>query len=158
MYLNELPTCCGLSIKSFTKYSPISRRQLPPSNPGIYICVDHNLEILYVGSATGKKGLRGRICGQHLNRKYVESRQERWSYLDSYQAGNPLLIAGKLAIDKSTLRKKVGRKYRLYVHETTDFLIKNFFFYWCELISFNREKVLSIEKELILVTRPSLNN
>ena len=40
----------------------------------------------YIGKATGEKGLRRRICGQHLNPSYLETRQARWTHEDRAQA------------------------------------------------------------------------
>ena len=54
-----------------------------PSQQGVYVWYSiKSGEILYVGKATGRAGLRGRIWRQHLNPKYLEPRAEKFRPVD----------------------------------------------------------------------------
>jgi len=64
------------------------RRDQIPSAPGLYVWSSWvSGEILYVGKASGRAGLRKRIWGQHLNPKYVETRESKFQPADDFQRG-----------------------------------------------------------------------
>lgn len=106
-----------------------------PKTSGLYFlypkdCQDFE-KPLYIGSATGSTGLHRRIHTQHVNDIYVETRIRHNSKTDAFQiAFNRVNKNGDQYIDKSSLRKAVGRIHQLPPgHETAAFIRDNFQFY-----------------------------
>lgn len=147
------------ALEDFNEYSVSCPQRLPPETKGVYLCVKSDSEeVVYIGSATGQKGLRGRICRQHLNPKYLEKRQGKWSKKDAFQIENKSYLAGVQFIDKSMLRKKLGRFFEIPANQTKEFLWSNFKFFWFSSPHLSNEEVLSLEKKLIDRLRPVFNN
>jgi hypothetical protein len=95
-------------------------REAVPLEQGVYAWCSRTCgEILYVGKATGRGGLRTRIIGQHLNPRYLESREERFQPADEFQRRCGVLLAGKVCVDKSVFRRSIGRTLRLAPGEDT---------------------------------------
>lgn len=80
-------------------------------------------DLLYVGKATGRRGLRGRICSQHLNPQYVETRPEKFRPADEFQLSCGE-VGGKVCVDKSVFRRSIGRRFKLAPGEPTVRYIK----------------------------------
>lgn len=73
--------------------SNLSRKQLP-REIGVYCWIDKRTkELVYIGSATGERGLRGRIWEQHLNPNYLETRKEKFYRPDLREASSLLISA-----------------------------------------------------------------
>jgi hypothetical protein len=91
-----------------------------PSERGLYVWYSiRDGEVLYVGKATGRGGLRRRICGQHLRPGYLESRPERLRPEDRFQLSCGVLADGRACVDKSVFRRGLGRRFELAPGEAT---------------------------------------
>ena len=91
-----------------------------PTLQGLYVWSSASSgEVLYVGKASGRGGLRNRIWGQHLNPKYLESREETFQPADNFQRGCCVLIGGRVCVDKSVFRRSIGRSLSLAPGERT---------------------------------------
>ena len=102
-------------LDKFTFVNLENVRNEVPSSKGIYLWITHQDEIVYVGIALGKNGLRHRICNQHLNPKYLEFRESKHNSKDSFQLEHAVVKTRsnnqvKKGIDKSSFRKSIGRK------------------------------------------------
>jgi hypothetical protein len=84
-----------------------------PSEAGIYVWYTKSGEVVYVGKATGKGGLRRRIGRQHLSATYLETRPEKFRTEDDFQRGCGFLKNGKVCVDKSVFRRSIGRSQKL---------------------------------------------
>ncbi len=128
-----------------------------PSQQGLYVW--YGIEpgdVLYVGKATGRAGLRRRIWGQHLNPKYVETRLAKFRPADEFQRSCGVMVAGKVCVDKSVFRRSIGRRFRLAPGEDTVRYIKqNLAVAWltADLVG----DVQKCELELIRELKPALN-
>lgn len=71
-----------------------------PIEKGIYIFYSKDNKIVYVGSATGKKGLQQRIK-QHLNPKYIDKKEnkEKSTFREQIISDNPKLEIGQEVIE-----------------------------------------------------------
>ena len=99
-----------------------------PTLQGLYVWSSASSgEVFYVGKASGRAGLRNRIWAQHLNPKYVETREEKFQSADDFQRGCSVLIGGKVCVDKSVFRRSLGRSRRLApgAHDPTHLALRS---------------------------------
>ena len=133
-------------------------KEVLPETAGVYCWIDKATKgIVYVGSATGNKGLRNRIWHQHLNPNYLESRADKFTRYDLFQINHPIYINNKVAIDKSTFRKSVARRYLLKAgEESVKYILEHY------LLSFepykDPEQALLDEKSFIARLVPAYQN
>ena len=102
---------------------------LVPKRIGVYTwSTTEDSRVVYVGKATGRRGLHRRVVREHLNPRYLLTDQRKWSReKDAYQIAHHALVNGKPAIDKSAFRKNIGRMHRLSPgQETVDFIRSRF--------------------------------
>jgi len=102
-------------LQKFTNVNLLNARKEVPTTKGIYLWTTHKEEIVYIGIALGKNGLRHRICSQHLNPEYLEFREIKHNSKDTFQLENAIVKIRsnnqvKKGIDKSSFRKSIGRK------------------------------------------------
>jgi hypothetical protein len=102
-------------IEEFTLVDLLNVKKEVPTSKGIYLWTTHNEEIVYIGIALGKNGLRHRICSQHLNPEYLEFREAKHNSKDTFQLKHAVVKTRsnnqiKKGIDKSSFRKSIGRK------------------------------------------------
>lgn len=112
---------------------------------------------MYVGTATGKKGLYGRIISQHLNPRYLQTDQRKWCpKKNSYQIEHHTVSNNKPAIDKSAFRKNIGRINCIApgLH-TVNFIKLEFFLQFLTLQS--KKRTLQLEKTIIIEFSPEYN-
>ena len=133
-----------------------------PKNRGIYIWF-RGLTIEYIGVANNKNGLYGRVVRQHLNEEYLEFRPTSQSSKDTYQLTHAIeKVVGneiKYGIDKSTFRKKIGRKFELRPSkETVDYIKQNGSIKYVPVEDISKEKLDLIETLLIGFFKPELND
>lgn len=114
-----------------------------PKLPGVCIWQDRQAgEVVYVGVGVGKSGLYNRICNQHLNPRYLEFRQDKLTTDDGFQLEHAVRQSVTdgigSGIDKSSLRRAIGRSLKLMPGEET-----------CQYILDNLQlKILTIENEV----------
>ena len=154
MTLEEMKAALGIRRPA----AELSRDEIPIA-PGLYVWSSwKGADILYVGKASGLAGLRKRIWSQHLNPKYVETRESRFRPADDFQRGCNVLSGGRVCVDKSVFRRSLGRKFKLPPgHETVRHIRENLAVAW---VTFTREaapEIPHLERELIRDLRPSLN-
>lgn len=105
---------------------------------------------MYIGSATGRKGLKARIHEGHLKKSYLNNVFSKSSTLDQYQISLDVRNSNnKQVIDKSRLRLSVGREYKLAPGEATVDYIKSNFDIYTYVPDFNEE----FDKEAIKLLR-----
>jgi len=133
----------------------INREDIP-KEIGLYAWFSkNNGELVYIGKATGNGGLRRRIWSQHLNPKYLESRNLKFSAKDNYQLCNPVLVNNRIVIDKSAFRKNVSRYYSLKAGiESVEFIKEHFMIAFESFEDSDKLKVIDLEKQLILDLKP----
>jgi hypothetical protein len=128
-----------------------------PSQPGLYVWYSvSDGAVLYVGKATGRGGLRRRICSQHLNPNYLESRPERLRPEDEFQRNCAVLVGGKVCVDKSVFRRGLGRRFKLAPGEgTVRYICENLAVAWltADLLG----DIPKCELDLIRELKPKLN-
>mgnify|MGYP003351133194 CR=1 FL=1 len=78
-------------LESFIDINLSNAKDEVPKSKGIYLWLNHQNEIVYVGIALGKNGLRHRICNQHLNPDYLEFREAKQNSKDIFQLGHALV-------------------------------------------------------------------
>jgi hypothetical protein len=102
-------------LEDAPRYDPLTlRREDIPSATGIYVWYAKGAGCpVYVGKASGRKGLRHRIWGQHLNPGYLEGRARKFTAADSFQLGCAVVVRGRPCIDKSVFRRNIGRRERI---------------------------------------------
>ena len=130
-----------------------------PKDMGVYVWYEiGSVAPIYIGKATGRNGLRNRILGQHLNAKYLETRQERWTAEDERQASHGVLHNGRLAIEKSAFRKNLARKTGNSPGEqNVQFIHENCLLRTLAFPKHDAKEIASIESRLIKHYRPELN-
>lgn len=130
-----------------------------PVEIGVYAWyTKSNEELIYIGKATGKGGLRKRIWSQHLNPKYLECRTSKFTSKDSFQVDNPVLHNNKIGIDKSAFRKSVARKYFLLAgNDSVQYLKSNYLIAFESYKNLSTAEIATLEKELIFKMKPSFN-
>ena len=155
-YFNEIFD----SLKSLD-YSNI--KQGIPRDKGIYFWFVGE-QVNYIGIAKNRNGLYGRVALQHLNEKYLEFRESKQNpELDKFQLsqavqtfdakGNP-----KIGIDKSTFRKKIGRKFKLKPgRDTVSYIKENGTFKFTAINNITGKSLDLIEATLIAFFQPPLN-
>ena len=114
-----------------------------PKERGIYFWF-RGLNIEYIGVANNKNGLYGRVVRQHLNEEYLEFRPTNQSSKDTYQLAHAIEKVDskeiKYGIDKSTFRKKIGRKFELRPSKATvDYIKKNGSFKYVPVENISKE-------------------
>lgn len=115
-------------------------------------------KISYVGSAVGAGGLRRRICFQHLNPRYLETRKQRFTSRDSFQVNHPVLVNGKVVICKSAFRRNIARAHSLMAgKECVEYIKRKFLLSFVTFGDNEKELVKEIEKNLILTIKPKYN-
>lgn len=115
---------------------------------------------MYIGCALGRKGLYDRIVSQHFNCKYLESRKNKINERDLYQITDCLNKNNKICIDKSVLRKNIGRLHKLGAGiETTQFILDNFYLSYITMdeLNIDKKEIKQLEKELIELYSPIYN-
>lgn len=135
------------------------KRQDIPKEKGIYGYFNKDSQDLeYIGSAVSCEGLRGRIWSQHLNVKYLENREDRFSKKDKKQIEKEVKKNGKIVIEKSAFRKNLARKHDLIPGEPClQFLKENFDIVIMSLGELSKEKIHEIEKKIIIEHTPRYN-
>ncbi|OEE78501.1 hypothetical protein [Vibrio genomosp. F6] len=112
-----------------------------PEKYGLYFVFrnddKHRTTPVYIGSATGDKGLYGRIHSGHLKCNYLESRFSPSDKKNKFQIDCKYEKdkgSGRYYIDKSTFRKIIGSTHQLAPGQgTLDFINNNFTFYTIEI-------------------------
>ncbi len=129
-----------------------------PSEQGLYVWyATSSGEVFYVGKATGRAGLRKRIWSQHLGRRYLESRVEKFQSEDEFQRSCGVLVAGKVCVDKSVFRRSIGRSLRLAPGEdTVRYIRQNLAVAWLTFADLGGD-IPGYEVELIRELKPKLN-
>lgn len=130
-----------------------------PRQIGLYAWILRRTnKILYIGSAVGAGGLRRRICFQHLNPKYLETRKEKFTNRDSFQVNHPVLIKKKVAICKSAFRRNIARAHYLMAgEECVEYIKRNFLLSFVTFGDAEKELVKEAEKNLISTIKPKYN-
>ena len=132
-------------------------RSTIPAKHGLYVwyCIASD-EVFYVGKATGRGGLRRRVGGQHLNPKYVETRPERFRPKDEYQRSCAVSVGGKVCVDKSVLRRSLGRLFRIAPGKASvQYILDTLAVAW--ITAEHISDIPKCEAELIRELKPKLN-
>ena len=155
-YFNEIFD----SLKSLD-YSNV--KQGIPRDKGIYFWFVGE-QVNYIGIAKNRNGLYGRVALQHLNEKYLEFRESKQNpELDKFQLSQavPTFDAegnAKIGIDKSTFRKKIGRKFKLKPgSETVSYIKENGTLKFTAINNIEGKSLDLIEATLIAFFQPPLN-
>ena len=149
-------------LEKFTNVNLENVKNEVPTSKGIYLWTTHKNEIVYIGIALGKKGLKHRICSQHLNPEYLEFRDTKHNSKDAFQLGHAVVKTRgnnkvKKGIDKSSFRKSIGRK--MFIEpgvSTCKYILDNL-----KLKVFAHEDatfVKELEKNLISLIQPIFNS
>jgi hypothetical protein len=133
------------------------------TNKGLYAFFDNiSDEVVYIGAAAGELGLNHRIIKQHMNTRYLESKETKQSLIkDQFQWSCPIIKQAKDGtekkwIDKSALRKSVGRELCLKPgEETVNYIKKNLYLKVFELRG--KKTLDALEKSLIEEYNPRFN-
>ena len=118
------------------KFSKMEDSKYLPKVSGIYFVYNKDdLELsnpVYIGSATGKNGLYGRIHSQHLNSKYLEKVSRRNDSNVSFQAKFEIKNSrGEVCVDKSSFRRSIAIEKHLAPSETSvNYILNNFEIYF----------------------------
>lgn len=134
-----------------------------PRDKGIYFWfVDE--QVNYIGIAKNRNGLYGRVALQHLNEKYLEFRESKQNpELDKFQLSQAVQTLdaegnAKMGIDKSTFRKKIGRKFKLKPgSETVSYIKENGTLKFTVINNIEDKSLDLIEATLIAFFQPPLN-
>lgn len=120
-------------------------------------------KIVYIGIGIGTGGLKKRIVSQHLNAKYIEFRTEKHTHKDEYQLAHAIPRLSKnnkttrLGIDKSALRKAIGRRLDLKPGtETVDYILDNLYLKVFE--TDDSKMIKALEIQLIKQFKPLFNS
>ena len=130
-----------------------------PQKKGIYAWFTKRGDrLVYIGKATGKKGLSQRIINQHLNSEYLETIISKHTSKDQFQLENPIYKNGKIGIDKSAFRKNVARLSRLKAgKESVSYLKHAFNVSFIVTNSLSSDEIRELEKKLIKAFSPEYN-
>lgn len=142
-------------LESAPRHDPLTlRSQDIPSAPGIYVWYAKEAGCpVYVGKASGRKGLRHRIWAQHLNPRYLEGRALKFTEADSFQLSCAVTIRGQPRIDKSVFRRNVGRREQVAPGQpTVDYIRRHFELAWVIL---PRSEIAILERDLIARIAPT---
>jgi hypothetical protein len=152
----------GLLFEPNRRWAPsdiIRAATLIPVDWGVYAWFSkEDRTVAYIGKAAGKNGLRRRIVDVYLNPDWLETRSERIRDEDQFQKNNPVLVKGKLAIDKGSFRKNVARKHGLKAGvESVEYLTQHFMVSYAALDGYSKEEIVEIEGRLIREFKPEFN-
>ena len=142
-------------IKTLPRLPPASLRAADIDYCGLYIWWKNDTNDIpsYIGIALSKAGLRQRLIKQHLNKAYLERREEKLARSIVYHDAS-----GKPYCEKSVFRKKVAEKYKLRGgEECVDFIVHNFTVSFLMWGSCNESTIRRVEKEMIGFCHPELN-
>lgn len=155
-------------MKHFDPYTllpinPYEAKNIINNKTGIYFWFDNKTEkIVYIGIATGKSGLRGRIVSQHLNPRYLEYRSNKHTSKDTFQLAHAIKKISdnngsvRHGIDKSAFRKSIGRILSIKPGDgTVNYINNNLHLRVYE--SANIELIKKLEIELIKSHKPVFN-
>ena len=136
-------------------------KNIIPKEIGIYFWIENETnKLMYIGTASGQKGLYNRIIGQHLRSTYIEYRANKGRNIvkDAYQLEHAIIRErdGAKGIDQSSFRRSVGSKFKIKpgIH-TVNFIKENFHLKY-KLID-DKEELMILEKILIKRLNPLLN-
>lgn len=134
--------------------------KLIPKSAGIYcFYVNSDGSPYYIGSATGKNGLKGRLLDQHLNPKYLETRASVFTSFDKSQIHKGIMRNGKIVVEKSTFRKKIARLHDLAPGESVvEFIRSHYSLSFIQMPNADKAEILKLEKDLIFHYQPILNS
>ena len=130
-----------------------------PTDKGVYIwyTLDQSSPA-YIGKATGKTGLRGRVLRQHLNVNYLETRASKITSKDQSQLSHRVLVNGKPAIEKSVFRKHLARSHDLAPGKATvEFIKTHFNVRLIPLPDLTDDEIRFVEGKLVQALCPKLN-
>ena len=118
-----------------------------PSETGNYVWyVKATGNPAYVGAASGS-GLRRRIWAQHLNPRYLEGREQKFTGADLFQLSCAVVVRGRPWIDKSVFRRNIGRRERIAPGQATvDYIRHRLEVAWALL---PRSEICVLERALI---------
>jgi len=142
------------------KYDPHRLgNEVIPKSTGLYAWFTRDdKEIVYIGVAQGKNGLHQRIIKQHLNPKYLETRESKFTEKDQYQLEHPVIVKGRKAIDKSAFRKNVARNNSLSPgQESVDFIRNSFLLSFIVFRDGNKADLQKLEEAVIKIKEPKYN-
>ena len=130
-----------------------------PKEPGVYTWYDQATPI-YIGRIIAQLGLYQRIVNQHLNPRYLEPRQSKFTKEDHFQLNHPIRDGkNRVVIDKSAFRKKVARAHELTAGEKSVKFIKTYYtFSFLSMVEAPEALVLAIEAALIRRYQPRFNS
>ena len=123
----------------------VPRRQFselghPPESWGIYVVSRRPIgPLAYVGTATGARGLAGRLLGQHLNPRYLEARPAAINHARADHAAqleHGVMVNGRPAIEKSRLRFGIAVSQGLAPGEMTVAALRD---YWVGVLPLEEE-------------------
>jgi hypothetical protein len=137
------------------KYDPYRlESEVIPKSTGLYAWFTKDAEkIVYIGVAQGKNGLHQRIIKQHLNPKYLETRESKFKEKDQFQ-----VVKGRKAIDKSAFRKNVARRHSLVPgQESVEFIRKHFLLSFIVFRDDNKTDLRGLESKVIEMAEPIYN-
>ena len=150
-----------MEIEKLEKILPKDAQLKVTENTGIYFWFENKTnELVYIGYGTGKNGLYNRIISQEFNPNYIEYRESVHCSKDFFQLSNPIIKKEegvlKKGIDKSALRKKIGRAYNVKPgKETIEYIMQNLYLKFCEIDDIKQIKEL--KKNLKKEYKPKLN-
>ena len=128
-------------------------------DPGLYVWYEKDSRRpSYVGKATGRRGLRGRIWSQHLNPNYLEVRPEKQTQEDRRQLRHGVRHNQRPAIEKSAFRKALARRFDLAPGQpVVEFIRERYELALLPLPHETHRAILTIEYSLIATLSPLLN-
>ena len=144
-----------MNIHDLQKYSCDEIRAVISTHPGIYIWwrKGDDFAPIYIGSATNRCGLLGRVVRQHLRPTYLELRTEK-----TEKAPVVTMYKGRRAIEKSVFRKKIAFKFGVMPgSQCVEFIMENFLVSVMPLPDTERNGILEIERGLIAAYKPVYN-
>ena len=159
----SIETAVARLLDRLSAETPMSPADLHPDevsrNKGVYIWYGTDKSCpAYIGKATGKTGLRGRVMRQHLNTRYLEVRESVISARDQRQIEHGTTHNGRPAIEKSMFRKHLARLYDLAPGQgTVDFICANFEVFLFPLPDLTSDEIRKVEDELVQALKPRLN-
>tara|TARA_Y100000748_G_scaffold102977_1_gene85858 strand:+ start:1684 stop:2214 length:531 start_codon:yes stop_codon:yes gene_type:complete len=150
-------------LSSLAKVDMNKAEEQVPNTKGLYLWKNKkNQKYEYIGIATNKDGLKGRIVSKHLKEDYLEGREKKHSLTkDRFQLENPIFKKNrpnKKFIDKSAFRKNVGRLLELCPGKETLAYIRNYgTFYFYSFEEIEDEHLEAVETILIASLQPKFN-
>jgi excinuclease UvrABC nuclease subunit len=152
-----------LDISKLKKVDPSDSniKMMIPKEKGIYFWIENKSnKLIYIGTASGEKGLYSRIIGQHLRSTYIEYRANKGRNIikDAYQLKHAIIRErdGAKGIDQSSFRRSIGSTFNIKPGIHTVNYIKDNFHLKYNLID-NKEELMILEKMMIKKLDPLLN-